>query len=128
MLSILIEIVEITNDSVVFSLRNGHLYEAFCWECDLIKGETRFVTLDHLSLGLEWMTVFKENSRSEKKLIKGSKSFNYFGYGQIEQIHPVIADFGDFKLELGNWTNDKGVIGEFIYWAIERLDILPEET
>lgn len=124
MQSIAVEISEITDDSVEFSL-NEHSYKAFCWECGFIKGETRLVRIDHLSLDFDWITVFKENSKLEKKLIKGLQPFDYFGYGQIEQINPVIANFGDFKLDLGDWTNDKGIIGEFIYWLIDRLDIIP---
>jgi hypothetical protein len=49
--------------------------------------------------------------------------WSYYGYGEIKLIDPITADFGDIQLELGNWTNDRKVVGEYIYWTIERLDI-----
>ena len=66
--------------------------------------------------------IFSGNVLKEKKVIKG-KNWDYEGYGQILSISPVIIDFGDFELNVGNWINDHRVIGEYVFWKIERLDI-----
>ena len=68
--------------------------------------------------------IFTENKEIELRIEKSKNSeWSYYGYGKIKSVDPVTADFGDIQLELGNWTNDPKVIGEYIYWAIARLDI-----
>ncbi|ADB42919.1 hypothetical protein [Spirosoma linguale] len=108
---------------VSFSTESGHVFEAFFWGDNYLIGEERLINLERLSLSYDWMTTFKKNPTCERKLERGPSQCEYFGYGQILQIRPVIADFGDFKLDLGDWTNDDRVINEFIYWHIDRLEI-----
>ncbi len=76
-------------------------------------------------LGLEeysWEQMFSGNLRQEKKLVR-TGDWSYEAYGQIVSIKPVIADFGLFKLELGDFTNDQRCIGEWIVERIDRLDL-----
>ena len=108
---------------VSFLTKSGHIFQAFFWGDSFSVGEERLINLEHLSLNFDWITAFKENSTYEMKLEKGLDQCEYFGYGQVIQIRPVIADFGDFKLNLGDWANDERVISEFIYWRIDQLRI-----
>ncbi len=111
---------------VEFKTSSGNIYEAFFWGKSYKVGEKVFVELHHQSLPLDWKKTFSLNPNKEKKLEKLSGECEYAGYGEIEQIDPIIACFGDIKLDLGNWTRDKKIIGEFIYWRINRLEIALE--
>ena len=103
---------------------NGNDYYAFFYGEDYEFGKDYKVEFDHLEIPLEWDSIFNENKRNERKLVKIDNSeWSYDGYGIIKSINPIIADFGDIQLNIGNWTNDSNVIGEFIYWKIDRLDI-----
>jgi hypothetical protein len=103
---------------------NGNDYKAFFYGEEYEPGQDIEVELDHLETPLEWSVIFNENKDKKLRLEKSKNSeWSYYGYGKIKTIAPVIADFGDIQLELGNWTNDPNVIGEFIYWTIDRLDI-----
>ncbi len=111
---------------VHFETQSGKSYDAYFWGADFTIGDERIIELAELSSGFSWEATFSLNAKREKKLKKGSKSGEYVGYGQIEGINPVIANFGDFKLNLGDWTNDKRIIGEYIYWPISRLEVVSE--
>ena len=109
-----------------FKTSSGNLYEAFFWGKSYNEGEKVLVELDHLSLPLDWEKTFSLNALKEKKLEKLNGEGEYAGYGEIEQVAPIIANFGDIKLNLGNWSNDNRIIGEFIYWRIRRLEVALE--
>lgn len=106
-----------------FLVESGHTFQAFYWDNNFFSGEERLISMEQLSLHFDWVTVFRENVAREIKLEKGPGQCEYFGFGQLIQIRPIVADFGVFKLELGDWTNDERVIGEFIYWRIDQLRI-----
>ncbi|WP_299821341.1 hypothetical protein [uncultured Pontibacter sp.] len=110
--------------TVKFRTESGNTYEAFLWGNTFEVGEKRKIELSHLNLHFDWEVTFSLNSSKEKRLEKLTKDWGYIGYGQIEQVNPVIACFGDIWLDLGNWTRDEKVIGEFIYWRIERLEVI----
>lgn len=104
-------------------------YKAFFHGEEYKPGQNLEVEFDHLEYPLEWDVIFNENKSKELKLEKSEGSeWGYNGYGKITAIDPVTADFGDIQLELGNWTSDQKVIGEFIYWKIDRLDISATKT
>ena len=48
---------------------------------------------------------------------------NYYCYGKIIGVNPVIADCGDMLFDLGELSHDERVVGEYVYFVIERLDI-----
>ena len=103
---------------------NGKEYKAFFYGEDFEPGQNVEIELDHLKYPLEWDVIFRENKNKELKLeASNSSDWSYYGYGRITNVAPVTATFGDFELELGEWTNDKNIIGEFIYWKIERLEL-----
>ena len=109
---------------VRFSIQENE-YKAFFYGEDFLEGESASVEFDQLNYPLEWDVIFNENKQKELRIDKAEDSdWSYYGYGKITAIDPIVADFGDIKLELGNWTNDPKVIGEFIYWKIERFDII----
>ena len=103
---------------------NKNEYSAFFFQDGFETGQTVKVEFDHLESRLEWDVIFNENKNKELKLEKVINSdWSYHGYGKITSIDPVLATFGDIDLELGTWTNDPNVIGEYIFWQIERLDV-----
>ena len=88
------------------------------------KDEIVNVHFEQLEYPLDWEIIFSKNVKYEKRIEKVSNSdWSYYAYGKIIKINPILADFGDIFLEIGNWTNDPNVIGEYIYWKIDRLDI-----
>ncbi|NJB84311.1 hypothetical protein GGR26_000056 [Lewinella marina] len=118
-----IDLIDEYEGTVQFEI-NGNDYKAFFYGEEYKPGQNAEVELDHLESPLEWDVIFTENKESELRITKTQNSeWSYYGYGKIKSIEPLVADFGDIQLELGNWTNDPKVIGEYIYWAIDRLDI-----
>ena len=107
--------------TVLFSIA-GNSYYAFGTKDDFISGEVAEVDFDHLEGNMSWEERFSRNSKKEKSLTH-TGNWSYDGLGIIVSINPVIADFGDIKLDLGYFTHDPRVIGEYIYERIERLDI-----
>jgi len=103
---------------------NGNIYSGFFCGEEFKAGQLIEADLGHLEYGLDWDVIFNENKNKEVKLEQASDSeWSYYGYGKIKSIDPIITDFGDIQLDLGYWTNDQNVIGEYIYWKVERLDI-----
>ena len=111
---------------VEFKTASGNSYEAFFWGKSFKEGEQVLIELQHQSSALDWENAFSLNTTKEKKLEKLNGECEYSGYGEIEKISPIIACFGDIKLNLGNWSSDKKIMGEFIYWRINRLEIALE--
>lgn len=70
---------------------------------------------------IDWESTFNKNPDNKKELIPVKDGTEYDGYGQIISINPIIADFGDFLIEIGEWSNDERIIGSYIYWFIDRL-------
>ena len=76
----------------------------------------------HLSIEYSWGKMFSGNPAKKKMLVR-TGDWSYEAYGQIVSIKTVVADFGLFFLELGNFTNDERCIGEWIVEHIDRLDL-----
>ena len=109
--------------TVIFRV-NDHQYEAFYWGDNFEAGEKVNVTLTQLEHPLRWEEIFTKNKGQEIKIEKSKSSERtYDCYGKIESIKPIVADFGDLQFELGDWTSDQKVIGENIFWTIDRIDI-----
>ena len=108
--------------TVSFIGKNGGIIQAFSYGTEFNIGEKIKLELDSMSAELEWEIIFSENREKEIKL-EQKGDWKYEAYGKILSINPVIVDFGEFELDTGNWTNDKKVIGQYIYWKIDRLDI-----
>ena len=123
-----IKIIEVSKTdefegSVTFQI-NGRQYYAFFWGDNFLPGEEVSVSLTQLEYPLKWDTIFGENKGRETKIEKSeTKDWTYYCYGIIQSVKPVIADFGDLQLDLGDWTDDEKVVGEYIYWTIDRLNI-----
>jgi hypothetical protein len=103
---------------------NGQCYDAFYWGDFFLAGKTVEVLLTQLEYPLRWETTFGENKHREVRMDKSNdKRWMYHCYGVVKSIKPVIADFGDFQLDLGDWSNDERIVGEYIYWRVDRLDL-----
>lgn len=98
-------------------------YKAFFWGEKFTIGEEVSVELSHLNYPLDWEIIFNENTNQNIHLEKTSNDAEYIGYGIIKSINPIMVSFGDISLDVGSWTNDEKVIGQYIYWKIDRLDI-----
>lgn len=108
--------------TVTFRGKKGGLINVFSYGTEFKVGKKTKLELDSISAKLDWDTIFSKNQDKELKLIQKS-DWEYEGYGKILDINPIVIDFGEFELNTGNWTNDQKIIGEFVYWEIERLDI-----
>ena len=119
-----IALTNLYEGTITFETKVGKRFSAFSWGQHLEINQTYKVTFSSLDYPLDWKVIFSENREYKKTLEATNQDWSYLAYGQILSINPVITDFGDLILEVGNWTNDERVIGEFIYWKIERLDVL----
>ena len=102
--------------------KSGQTIDAFSYAENFAVGESLEVEFTSLDGDIAWDEMFSGNPKKEKKLLK-IDNWTYEAYGQIISINPVCIDFGDIELETSNWTNDEAVVGEFLYWKIDRLDI-----
>jgi len=109
---------------VIFTSQSGNDFEAFFCGNEIIPSNYANVEFCSLDYDLDWNIIFTENKSKIKKLIKEKGYCSYQSYGQILSINPTVVDFGDIIMEIGLSTNDEKVVGEFIYWKIDRLDIL----
>jgi hypothetical protein len=110
--------------TVFFETESGKILEAYSYDSDFIPGEICEVDIFHLSdPNVGWEVIFKENPEKVNALVKANNDWDYYGYGRIVSINPIIIDFGSISLDAGNWSQDDQIIGEYIYWKIDRLDI-----
>jgi len=72
--------------------------------------------------GLSWDEAVGAN-RAKRKRIEHVRGWQYVGYGRVVQIMPVMIDFGLVVMEDANWTNDEGLVGQFVCVPIDRLTI-----
>lgn len=109
---------------VTFETLAGKQFSAFFWGEKFEINVSYLVSFSSLDYPIEWETNFSGNQAKKKTIENESGECSYLAYGQILSINPIKVDFGDIILELGEWTHDKRVIGEFIFWKIDRLDVL----
>ncbi|CAD5255109.1 MULTISPECIES: hypothetical protein [unclassified Imperialibacter] len=103
---------------------NGRQYDAFYSEDKFKLREKINVTLTHLDYPLKWDVIFGGNKGREIRIEKSNQGeWTYHCYGTIKSVNPIIGDFGDFQFNLGDWTSDEKVIGEYIFWTIDRLEL-----
>lgn len=69
-----------------------------------------------------WDEALKGN-RSHRSCIDPVKSWRYIGYGRVEQVMPVIINFGGIRMEDPNWSIDDGLVGKFVRVPINRLEL-----
>ncbi len=108
---------------VTFETLAGKQFAALFWGKEFEINASYLVSFSSLDWPIEWETVFSENKTKKKTIEHEGIECSYSAYGQILSINPVKVDFGDIILELGEWTHDNNVIGEFIFWKIDRLDV-----
>lgn len=114
---------DIFEGTITFFIKD-HEYRAFSFGYDYKEGSNINVDFVQLEEDLSWEDIFNNNINREKRL-NLTGEWSYDGYGEIISINPVIADFGDIILDLGDWSNDRRIIGEYIFWKIIRLSIYP---
>lgn len=111
---------ECFESTVIFTV-NEQKYSAFGDHIDCREGTEINADISHIG-DTPWEERFSRNQERKQCLIKTGE-WSYDGYGKIISINPVIADFGNINLDLGKFTHDNRVIGEFVYEKIIRLDI-----
>jgi hypothetical protein len=109
--------------TVTFETENGFVLEAFAYGEKFTAGEISEVEVSFLDAPMDWNTIFSENAEKQCRLVRLKEEWSYGGYGRVISLNPVRVDFGPIILETGYWTNDLKVVGEYIYWKIDRLDI-----
>ncbi|MBN1184642.1 MAG: hypothetical protein JXB49_20280 [Bacteroidales bacterium] len=109
--------------SVTFKGKNGGLIDAFSYGENFTIGEIIDIALSSISADVDLKYILSENKEKQILLVRSNNDWEYEGYGRIISIDPVIIDFGEFELDTGSWTDDKGIIGEYVYWKINRLDL-----
>ena len=114
--------------TVTFETNTGKIFSAMFWGQEFHLNNLYFVTFSSLDFPLDWEVIFSENKGHLKTIEPNKEQCSYMAYGKILSINPIKVDFGDLVMNVGNWTNDEKVIGEFIYWKIDRLDVLQVEN
>ena len=78
----------------------------------------------HNDEGYTWEEAIAGN-HSRKITIEHVRGWGYIGFGRVEQVMPVIINFGHLRMEDPNWCTDDRMIGEFVRVPINRLEIAP---
>lgn len=114
-----------TNEAIVTFITNNKEYRAYGFPVDFQVGNTYRVELDFLEgVDVPWEIMFSENKNKIKDLIfKPNSDWSYSAYGQVISINPVIVDCGIAEFDLGNFSRDERLIGEYIFFDIARLNI-----
>ena len=60
-----------------------------------------------------------------KSGIEPVKGWAYVGYGQVEQVMPVVINFAGLRMQDPNWSNDESLVGRFVRVPMNRLEIAP---
>lgn len=86
-------------------------------------GEERVVSLSLLDAAKVNTSenAFSGNSNKTLDLVP-DQSWSYHGFGKIVSAFPTRCNFGSIELEIG-LDADKGDVGKFVYWYIDRLEI-----
>lgn len=87
---------------------------------DYQEGEYADVEFSSIEARHEWEEHFGKNT-GNMECLAHLKDWPYDGYGVVVSTNPVVTDFGDIQLDLGNWTNNKNITGAYIYWPILEL-------
>lgn len=102
---------------------SGNLVSAYFWGDNFQQDEQVEIEFSSLDYPVSWEAIFSENKEHKLFLKPAPEKCAYYAYGKILSLSPIIADFGDIKLSIGDWTHDERAIGEYIYWKIDRLDV-----
>lgn len=116
---------EEANEAIVTFEINNKVYRAFGFPVDFEAGTFYKVEFDFLEgIDISWEVMFNENKDKVKDLIiKPNSTWSYSAYGQIVSINPVIVDCGIAEFNLGYFSRDERLVGEYIFFDIARLDI-----
>ncbi len=123
-----IALTDLYESTVTFEAPTGKRFSAFFRGAHFVIDQTYRVTFCGLDYPLAWEAIFSENKACERRLGAARGEWSYLAYGHVLAINPVTVDFGDIVMAIGDWTNDERVIGEFINWKIDRLDVVEFET
>jgi hypothetical protein len=119
-----IDLTDLYEGTLILKTQTNKEVTAFFWGQTFESNKTYKIKFDCIEYSLKWETIFYENKTQKQTLESQNEFCSYLAYGKIISINPVIVDFGDIKMEIGDWTHDDKVVGEFIYFKIDRLDIL----
>lgn len=110
---------------VCFRIGNS-AYWAFCSPCDFSIGSLSNIEINFLEdEEISYETFFTYNINKEMKIVPFDNSrISYYCYGKIISVNPIVVDCGDIQFDYGEFSNDKKVVGEYVYFVIARLDIL----
>ena len=72
-----------------------------------------------------WADALRGNP-SRRVTIEPVKGWGYTGFGQVEQVMPVIINFGSLRMEDPLWSTDETLVGQFVRVPINRLEIRPK--
>ena len=106
---------------------DGHLL----YVCDGVSAAGRRVAagvIEHVKFnyltteGFSWQQAVAGNP-ARKGQLDHIRKWSYAGYGRVRSIMPVVIDFGLLTMEDANWTNDEGLVGQFVRIPIDRLEI-----
>lgn len=122
-----ITLTDLYEGAVTFEASTGNRFSAFFRGEHFVIGQTYRITFDGLEHPSAWEVIFSENKACDKKLEAAREAWSYLAYGQILAINPVTLDCGDIVMAIGDWTNVERVVGEFIGWKIDRLDVVKFE-
>jgi hypothetical protein len=104
----------------------GNIYHAFGCPVSFIENEKYEVELfciEDLDVNIDFM--LKENTEKQKILKpKSNSKWSYYAFGQVVAVNPLSVDCGVTIFDLERNFRDERLINEYIYFVIERLDIM----
>jgi hypothetical protein len=108
---------------ILFKIKDKQFW-AFCHPCDFYKEEVTNVFFSFIEEEMPESAFWNENKERKKEIIASEKNrCEYYCYGKLKSISPIIVDCGAISFSFGDWINDETVIGNYVYFVISRLDI-----
>ncbi|WP_027003192.1 hypothetical protein [Hugenholtzia roseola] len=108
---------------VLFEI-NGAVFWAFCHPCNFKENEIAEVYFDFLEDEVSELIFWTENKNCKVELIQSENNrCRYYCYGQLKSINPVTVNCGLINFYFKDWISNSSVIGNYVYFVIERFDI-----
>jgi hypothetical protein len=105
----------------------GHQLHACDWvsppDAPFVPGSAVEAAFDWLGTDdATWEDIFRANPEHKAKL-ESLGGWRYRAYGKIVSVDPVRVDVGIMELDGPVESHDTSLVGEYIAWKIDRLDV-----
>lgn len=108
---------------ITFELQ-GKEYKAYSYPHNFVVNKFQDAVFDFIESDIDDDVFWDSNVDKVIKLEQDTiNPLKYYCYGKIIDINPVMIDCGDLTFDYGDISNDSRIIGHYVYFVIDRLDV-----